>query len=131
MNLAAGGNSSGGSSLGLLLPLLLVVAFYFFFIRPQRAQMRRQMDVQRTLAPGAEVVLRHGQYGKIESVGDDYVMVEVAPGVTTKFAKQAVGQILTPEQDEIEEHEEHAEWNQAEDAESTNPGPGSEPDTKA
>ncbi|WP_433048408.1 preprotein translocase subunit YajC [Dactylosporangium sp. CS-033363] len=92
MNYAA--ETSGGSS---ALPLLVVVAFaafvYFLMIRPQQKRRREVQDMQSTMGLGDEVVTVGGLYGIVTEVDNDTVMLEIAPGVTAKYARQAIGKV--------------------------------------
>jgi preprotein translocase subunit YajC len=82
----------------VLLPFVLIlVAFYLLILRPQRIRARQATQLRSQLAPGAEVLMTSGVYGTVTEVGDGFVQVEVAPGVTMKFATAAVGRILTEE----------------------------------
>jgi preprotein translocase subunit YajC len=79
----------------IVLPFaLILVAFYLLILRPQRARARQADQLRSRLAPGAEVLLTSGLYGTVTEVRDGSVMVEVAPGVTVRFATAAVGRII-------------------------------------
>jgi preprotein translocase subunit YajC len=86
--------SSGGSS---ALPLLVVVAFaafvYFLMIRPQQKRRREVESMQSTMGIGDEVVTVGGLYGIVTEVSDDTVMLEIAPGVSAKYARAAIGKV--------------------------------------
>jgi preprotein translocase subunit YajC len=86
--------SSGGSS---ALPLLVVVAFaafvYFLMIRPQQKRRRDVESMQSTMGLGDEVVTVGGLYGIVTEVDSDTVMLEIAPGVTAKYARAAIGKV--------------------------------------
>ena len=72
---------------------LLLVAFFFFIVRPQRARAAAARELQAQLAPGASVVTTSGLHGVVADVADDTVGLEIAPGVTVRFAKAAIGRI--------------------------------------
>ncbi|HEX7187503.1 MAG TPA: preprotein translocase subunit YajC [Actinomycetes bacterium] len=78
----------------LIFPVLLLVAFYFLIIRPARTRQRAVLQLQERLAPGVEVLTTSGIFATVRAVEDSAVTLEVAPGVTLRFAKAAVGQIL-------------------------------------
>jgi preprotein translocase subunit YajC len=78
-----------------LLPLvLIVVVFWLFIIRPQRNRARELSRVQGALAPGQQVMTGAGLYAMVAVVEDDHVVLEVAPGVLSRYAKQAVVRVL-------------------------------------
>lgn len=96
MNIAQG-SGGGGSALGLLIPMLLIFAvFYFLILRPARNRQRQALVVQRSLAPGSEVMTTAGLFGTVSAVEDDVVVLEIAPGVNCRYAKQAVLRVITP-----------------------------------
>ncbi|MEV6927877.1 preprotein translocase subunit YajC [Dactylosporangium sp. NPDC051485] len=86
--------NSGGSS---ALPLLVVVAFaafvYFLMIRPQQKRRREVENMQSAMGLGDEVVTVGGLYGTVVEVTDDTVLLEIAPGVTAKYARAAIAKV--------------------------------------
>ncbi|GAA2370434.1 preprotein translocase subunit YajC [Dactylosporangium salmoneum] len=86
--------NSGGSS---ALPLLVVVAFaafvYFLMIRPQQKRRREVENMQSAMGIGDEVVTVGGLYGTVVEIVDDTVLLEIAPGVTAKYARAAIGKV--------------------------------------
>lgn len=86
-----------GSDLVGLLPLLLIlVFFYLLLIRPARARQRETLQLQRALTVGQEVMTTSGLYGRVASLNDDVVVLETAPGVTSRWARAAVARVVTP-----------------------------------
>ncbi|HSK56186.1 MAG TPA: preprotein translocase subunit YajC [Jiangellales bacterium] len=78
-----------------LLPLVLIVAvFWLFIIRPQRNRARELSRVQGALVPGQRVMTGAGLYATVAAVEDDHVVLEVAPGVLSRYARQAVVRVL-------------------------------------
>jgi preprotein translocase subunit YajC len=83
------------------LPLLLIaLVFWLLLIRPQRNRQPDLARLKHTLTPGAEVMLSSGIYGTVESVDDDRVRLQLAPGTTVTVARQAVLRIDKPGTDE-------------------------------
>ncbi|MEH0828770.1 preprotein translocase subunit YajC [Micromonospora sp. CPCC 205739] len=101
---AAGGGGAGGLTPILMIALLFGV-MYFMMIRPQQKRRREAEAMQSALAPGDEVVTIGGLYGTVTGVADDTVLLEVAPGVQTRYARPAIARVV----------------NQAERTESTEP----------
>ncbi|SDI22994.1 preprotein translocase subunit YajC [Sinosporangium album] len=82
------------------LPLiLLVVVFYFLLIRPQRKRQREQLEMQNSLAPGTRVMTTTGLFGTVVAVDNEDVILELAPGVETRWVKAAVGRVIEPYSD--------------------------------
>jgi len=94
--LAATTQSGGNPALMYGLLVILLVAAYFMLIRPQQRRRREVEQVQRTLGPGDEVITVAGLYGTVVAIDDKSVTLEVAPGVTNRYLRQAVGQVVTP-----------------------------------
>jgi preprotein translocase subunit YajC len=89
--------SSGGSS-GLLLFLLGFAAlFYFFVLRPQQRRRKEMQAMQNSVGVGTEVITTAGLYGTVVGIDETTVTLEVAPGVTNRYARAAVGRVVTPE----------------------------------
>jgi preprotein translocase subunit YajC len=79
------------------LPLVaLAVLFWALIIRPQRNRTRRQGQLIQGLERGQEVVTAGGLHGRIDHVGEDTVLIEIAPETVVKVDKRAVAQ-LAPE----------------------------------
>lgn len=89
--------------LAALLPFIgIALLFWLFIIRPQSRRQKAVATMQSALEPGAEVMLSSGLYGRLEQVVDDHVMLRVADGVTLKFAKGAVANVVEPDvQDQL------------------------------
>jgi len=92
----AANNKSGSSALSWLFPLILVVGGYLLFVRPARARQRKAMDTRNTIAPGVEVVTTAGLIATVVESDDETVTLEIAPGVRSKFLKQAVVRVVDP-----------------------------------
>jgi preprotein translocase subunit YajC len=91
-------SGSGGSSLSFIIPIIILIAlFYFLLIRPQRKRTQQMQQVRSNLVPGVEVMTTFGLYATVVEVRDNEVVLEVAPGVRSRFASAAVGKVITPE----------------------------------
>ncbi|MEV0154513.1 preprotein translocase subunit YajC [Micromonospora sp. NPDC050686] len=91
---AASGGGVGGLTPILMIALLFGV-MYFMMIRPQQKRRREAEQMQSALAPGDEVVTIGGLYGTVTGVDDDTVLLEVAPGVQTRYARPAIARVVT------------------------------------
>jgi preprotein translocase subunit YajC len=99
--------AKGGSNpfMSLLPLILIVVVFYFLLIRPQRKRQQKQSQLQSQLVPGQRVMTTAGLLATVAAVEDDAIVLEIAPGVETRFVKQAVAQVLDDSSDEEDEEE--------------------------
>jgi len=78
-----------------LLPLVFIfVIFYFLLIRPQSKKAKEHKQMVEALAKGDEVVTNGGLLGKLVKVGDNFVEVELADGVTVKLQRQAIANVM-------------------------------------
>lgn len=78
------------------LPLIgIALLFWLFIIRPQQRRQKELRTMQSALGTGDEIMLTSGVFATVQSVEDDHVRVEIAPGVTIKVARGAVGTIVT------------------------------------
>jgi preprotein translocase subunit YajC len=88
---AAGG---AASQFSLLLPIVFVGLIYFLMIRPQQKKQKEHRAMMEALVAGNEVLTGGGVLGKITAVGDQFVSVEVADGVTVKVQKHTITAIV-------------------------------------
>lgn len=83
--------SNGGSSASSLLIFLLPVALIVFMVFSQRRRQRETQNLQAGLSVGDEVCTTSGLFGRITSLDDSVVTLEVSPGVTIRFDRRAIG----------------------------------------
>jgi preprotein translocase subunit YajC len=94
---ASNGKSSG--SYGFLIVLVLFGAvIYLLVLRPQRSRMRKAEQQRGEVEVGARVMTASGMYGTVAAVEDDAVLLEIAPGVTTRWARAAIGRVVETEE---------------------------------
>ena len=74
--------------------IFFVVIFYFFLIRPQMKQAKEHKQLVSNLAKGDEIVTNGGMLGKINQVGDNFIVLEVARDTEVKVQKTAVSAVL-------------------------------------
>lgn len=72
----------------------LFVLFYFIAIRPQRKRQKEHQQMVSALAKGDEVVTSSGILGKVTSLDDNYMVLNVANNVDMKFQRVHVHAIL-------------------------------------
>jgi preprotein translocase subunit YajC len=76
--------------------VLFFVGLYFLMIRPQQKRRRDIQSMQSTMGVGDEVVTVGGLYGTIQEIDDESVQLEIAPGVVARYARAAIGKVVTP-----------------------------------
>ena len=96
MSQPAGATTGGqGNALITFLPLILVfVVFYFFMIRPQMKKQKEHRAMIDALAKGDEVVTAGGLLGKVSTLTDSHIGLQIANGVEVQMQRSAVVQVL-------------------------------------
>ena len=91
-------HAQAAGSQGALNPLLMflpiIVAFYFLLIRPQNKRAKEQKEMLSKIAAGDEVATTGGILGKVVEVGEQFLTLEIANGVSVKLQKFQVAQVL-------------------------------------
>lgn len=93
---------------GFFIVLLAMFGFlYFLMIRPQRAQRQKHVEMLSALKPGDEVVTSGGIYGEVVQLDEERVMLEIDDDVRIAVARQAIANVVPPEElQRLEAHEE-------------------------
>ena len=77
------------------LPFIIIfVLFYFMLIRPQMKQAKEHRSMLDSLKKGDEVVLSSGIIAKINSLSDQFAIVEIAKTVEIKIQKPTIQTLL-------------------------------------
>jgi len=78
----------------LLLPVVMIVVFYFLLIRPQSKRAKEHRAMVAALEVGAEVATSGGIIGKVTEVSEQFLTLEIAPGVNVKVQRHTISQVL-------------------------------------
>ena len=77
---------------------IMIVAFigifYFLLIRPQQKRQKEHQKMLAAIGKGDEVVTSGGVLGRVKDLDDQFITLEVAPGVDHKVQRQAVNAVL-------------------------------------
>ena len=73
---------------------LLFGIMYFMLIRPQQKRVKDHRTMVQNLAKGDEVVTNGGTLGRIAHVGEQFVTLEIAEGVSVKIQKGSIAAIM-------------------------------------
>lgn len=77
------------------LPLIVLFGiFYFMLIRPQMKRAKEQRLMIGALNKNDEVLTTGGILGRVDAIADQFVTLEIAPGVVVKLQKQAISAVL-------------------------------------
>lgn len=84
--------AGSGQYMQYIMLLGIMVVFYFFMIRPQQTKAKEQQAFINSLKEGDKVVSAGGVHGKIISVREKTVVVEIdsAKGVRVVFEKTSI-----------------------------------------
>ena len=69
---------------------LLGGVWYFLIMRPQRKRTKEQETLIKELKPGSRVITAAGIYGKVDSIGEDTVVLKLEDGAKMKVSKVSI-----------------------------------------
>ncbi|QIB64082.1 preprotein translocase subunit YajC [Kineobactrum salinum] len=84
----------GGEIFQIVFLVGLFALFYFIAIRPQRKRQKEHAKMVGALSKGDEVVTSSGILGRVTSLDDNYMVLNVANNVDMKFQRVHVHAIL-------------------------------------
>jgi len=95
---AQAGGGGGASTFMSLVPLVLIfVVFYFLLIRPQQKKAREHKEMLAQLKRNDEVMTTGGVFGKITTLNDTELTLEVAPNVRIRVSRAHIAQLFRSE----------------------------------
>jgi preprotein translocase subunit YajC len=89
----AGADPMGGAFMQLIPLVLIFVVFYFLLIRPQQQARKRHVEVVAALKRGDVIVTSGGLIGKVKSVAEDEVRVELGPNVEVRVVRGTIAEV--------------------------------------
>ncbi|WP_438294820.1 preprotein translocase subunit YajC [Streptomyces sp. HUAS TT7] len=81
-------------SLVTLLPFIVLIGAMFLMTRSAKKKQQAAAAMRDEMQPGTGVRTIGGMYATVKEVGDETVLLEVAPGVHAVYAKNAIGAVL-------------------------------------
>ncbi|MBV9099233.1 MAG: preprotein translocase subunit YajC [Frankiaceae bacterium] len=91
---ASSSGKNKGSGYGTLVLFALIILAFVVFTRSQRAKQRRVLEQRKSISVGVEVVTTAGLIAHVVEMDDETVTLEIAPGVHSKFLRQAVVRVV-------------------------------------
>ena len=92
----AAGGAGAGAAFAQFIPLILIFAImYFLMIRPQQKRLKAHRAMVENVKKGDRVVTQGGILGKVVSVGEDELEVEIATGVRVRVIRSTLAQVVT------------------------------------
>jgi preprotein translocase subunit YajC len=67
-----------------------ILVFWMLIMRPQRQRRQLQAQLRANLKAGDEVMTIGGLFGTVRDVGENHVVLEIAPETRVRLAKSAV-----------------------------------------
>ena len=91
---ATDGTGGGIAAFQQMIPLIFMFAiFYFLLIRPQKKKALEHKALLESIKRGDDVITTGGIHGKIFSVEDDLVILDIANNVNIKVTKSYIAAI--------------------------------------
>jgi len=90
----AAGEAASPGLMDFAFPVVLLVLFYFMLIRPQSKRAKEHREMQGAIAKGDEVVTDGGLMGKIVSIGDNAITVQLADNLDVKVRRESISSVL-------------------------------------
>jgi preprotein translocase subunit YajC len=90
---------SSGSPVTFLLLIAVFAVVYFGFMRPARNRQRKAATVRRSVEVGDEVTTTAGLIATVVAVDEDFLTLEVAPGVQCRYVPAAILRVNTPDEE--------------------------------
>ncbi|MEU7283136.1 preprotein translocase subunit YajC [Streptomyces sp. NPDC045431] len=81
-----------------LLPFIVLIGAMFLMTRSAKKKQQQAAAMRNQMQPGSGVRTIGGMYATVKEVGEDTVLLEVAPGVHAVYAKNAIGAVLEDEE---------------------------------
>jgi preprotein translocase subunit YajC len=99
----APGIGGPGQMLSFLPLVLIFVVFYFLLIRPQQKKAKQHQEMLGKLKKNDEVMTSGGIYGKVVTLADNVVTLEVAPNVRIRVNRPQISTVVTNERSSAKE----------------------------
>ncbi|MCX2182376.1 preprotein translocase subunit YajC [Streptomyces sp. SKN60] len=77
-----------------LLPFIVLIGAMFLMTRSAKKKQAQAAQMRNEMQPGTGVRTIGGMYATVKEIGDETVLLEVAPGVHAVYAKNAIGAVL-------------------------------------
>lgn len=84
----------------MMLPIGLLVVFYFFAIRPQKKREKEIQAMREGIKVGDEIITIGGILGKVVTVKDDQIIIEVGATKTRlELTRWSVGSVTNKKEE--------------------------------
>ena len=80
----------------LIVLIAMFALLWLFLIRPQRRRAEAHRQLLTTVETGDEILTVGGLIGRVRSVQDEELVLEIAPGTQVRVARRSVASVLSP-----------------------------------
>jgi preprotein translocase subunit YajC len=84
----------GDQFITIIIFVVLIGFFWFFLIRPQQKRQKEHQKMLAAISKGDEVVTNGGVLGRIKDLDEQFITLEVAPGVDHRVQRQAISAVM-------------------------------------
>lgn len=92
---AQAAGAPAGAAFAQFIPLILIFAImYFLMIRPQQKRLKEHREMVAAVKKGDQVITQGGIIGKVTTLRDDELEVEIATGVRVRVVRNSLSQVL-------------------------------------
>jgi len=89
------GAAAGPGPIVSLMPIAaMFVVLYFLLIRPQQKRTREHETMVQNLKRNDEIVTTGGLYGRVQTIADKVLTVEIAPNVRVRIDRAQVADVV-------------------------------------
>ncbi|MEU8522042.1 preprotein translocase subunit YajC [Streptomyces sp. NBC_01216] len=81
-------------SIVTLLPFIVLIGAMFLMTRSAKKKQQQAAQMRNEMQPGTGVRTIGGMYATVKEIGDETVLLEIAPGTHAVYAKNAIGAVL-------------------------------------
>jgi preprotein translocase subunit YajC len=85
--------------------VMLVAIFYFLLLRPEQRRRKEHTELLAGLKRNDQVVLASGIHGRVTTLGDKIITVEIAPKVQVQVDRTAIQSVQRAPAPEVREKE--------------------------
>ena len=85
--------------------VMLVAIFYFLLLRPEQRRRKEHTDLLAGLKRNDQVVMASGIHGRVTTLGDKVLTVEIAPKVQVQVDRTAIQSVQRAPAAEVREKE--------------------------
>lgn len=82
--------AGGGGSMMWIMLIAMFAIMYFFMIRPQNKKQKEIANFRKTLEVNQKVITAGGIYGRIKSIDDNKIVLEIDSNVKILIDKNSV-----------------------------------------